>query len=532
MTIIALLFFVALMAIGGLALDMGRLYSLQGQIQTYVDNAALAGASQLDGQSNAICRAVDAIIGPTVANTCATPSKLVTGQQYFAAGTSQLSVLRLTFLSSLGADPGARGATPAAGDVVECTLDPPFTVTAAACNAAVIPDAAARFVEVRSNPETMSFFILPVMKVVTGGAVGAQTLYLKATAGYKSQFCDTTPMMICNPTEPTTNTDTNYPFTAISGEQILMKAGGAGSWAPGDFGWLNPPANAGGSECGGGGSQQVECMLALVNPLTQCFDFTGVGMQPGSATSTANGLNVRFDIYNASLGTGQTSSDPNFAPSVNVAKGICKLSGSNCNYNGNAACPNWSQETQDTQSSTQALIPFPRDSNIFADQDAGTVRFGNTTWAISRPTLCPGAATGQQCYWQINHGGTIPGSLATATRYQVYRYEIDNGLIPNKSGGSGENGNPKCNSSGINDSGRDRRTLILSVVNCHAWGISGNSVKNVTVVALMQMFLTEPVGLSYQGIPGNLNNVYGEVVGTIKPGDKTGVLHQFPVLYR
>jgi len=122
MTIIALLFFVALMAIGGLALDMGRLYSLQGQIQTYVDNAALAGASQLDGQSNAICRAVDAIIGPTVANTCATPSKLVTGQQYFAAGTSQLSVLRLTFLSSLGADPGARGATPAAGDVVELVL--------------------------------------------------------------------------------------------------------------------------------------------------------------------------------------------------------------------------------------------------------------------------------------------------------------------------------------------------------------------------------------------------------------------------
>src|SRR5215831_13239536 len=93
MTILSLIVFVMLMAVGGLAIDMGRLYSLQGQIQTYVDVTALASASQLDGQSGAICRAVAAAVGAN--NATCTASALLTGQQYFAAGSHQLSVQQL-----------------------------------------------------------------------------------------------------------------------------------------------------------------------------------------------------------------------------------------------------------------------------------------------------------------------------------------------------------------------------------------------------------------------------------------------------
>jgi hypothetical protein len=114
----------------------------------------------------------------------------------------------------------------------------------------------------------------------------------------------------------------------------------------------------------------------------------------------------------------------------------------------------------------------------------------------------------------------------------VYRYEIDNG-IPN-GGSNAENGNPTCSSSTpINNPNRDRRLLVMAVVNCQAWGIAGR-VGPVNVVAYVQMFLTEPVGLDSTGSPtnGNLDNIYGEVAGVIKPGDKTGVLHQSPALYR
>src|SRR5258708_13064933 len=67
-TILALIFFVMLMAVGGLAVDMGRLYSLQGQVQSYVDDAALASASQLDGQPGAICPPIDPPLGPLPLN--------------------------------------------------------------------------------------------------------------------------------------------------------------------------------------------------------------------------------------------------------------------------------------------------------------------------------------------------------------------------------------------------------------------------------------------------------------------------------
>jgi hypothetical protein len=216
--------------------------------------------------------------------------------------------------------------------------------------------------------------------------------------------------------------------------------------------------------------------------------------------------------------------DANFAPAANVTKGICQINGGSGNCKTSTSACQLNSFSIDPTAASKQLVRLPRDTNIQSDGNNGTVRFGNATWSAST-------------YWAANHPGVSypSGSLgSTPTRYAVYRYEIDNALIPNKSGGSGENGGPICSSqTPINTPNRDRRTLIMSVVNCKASGLHG-SQSNVPVVAYVKMFVTEPMGLDASGgtSSGNVNNIYGEVEGVIKPGDVTGTLHQSPLLYR
>src|SRR5690349_20547515 len=65
MTIPAIVFFVVCMALGGMAVDLQRVYGAHSQMQAYVDDVALAAAAELDGQSGAIARSFDAATGTT-----------------------------------------------------------------------------------------------------------------------------------------------------------------------------------------------------------------------------------------------------------------------------------------------------------------------------------------------------------------------------------------------------------------------------------------------------------------------------------
>ena len=52
----------------------------------------------------------------------------------------------------------------------------------------------------------------------------------------------------------------------------------------------------------------------------------------------------------------------------------------------------------------------------------------------------------------------------------------------------GEDGEPTCNSSSIDNPIRDRRVLIVAVMNCIQSGVKGNST-NVPVIDFMEVFL-------------------------------------------
>jgi hypothetical protein len=548
MTIPAIVFMVMIMAAGGFAIDLQRLYGAQGQVQAYVDEVALSAAGELDGQSGALTRAFDAAAGGTNG-----PLITGTGWQKLATDASSsttLSLQKVTFLSQLDTDPSAVGTTPTPTEVsnnwVLCT----YTRAAgggwnapspANCNTTSANEKAAKFVEVVVRQQTVSYVVLPVINAIANNFASSDqpplqgVLRLRATAGYIQQICDIAPMVMCNPNEPVGNANTAYPYTPTIGTQICMRTGGSGTtdcgssnngsaWVPGDFGWTNPPAGVGGTKCtnGSSGNPDLGCVLGLVDPLTQCIANDRVNVQPGEANSTSNGLNVRFDIYpSGSLGpANNTDTDSDFAPSVNVTKGVCRLNGGNCNYNGGNACSNLNQDSlTPTSPATQYTVRLPRDATF-------SNRVGNGSWDRS-------------AYWSANHSGLLPASLTNATRYQMYRYEIDNNLIPNKSGANGENGDHTnggtgnyCSSQpGINNPNRDRRILILAVINCVASGVNGNA-NNIPVVAYVKVFLTEPVGLDSTGAPSSSKAVYGEVIDVVKPNDVTGVVHIFPILFR
>jgi hypothetical protein len=117
-----------------------------------------------------------------------------------------------------------------------------------------------------------------------------------------------------------------------------------------------------------------------------------------------------------------------------------------------------------------------------------------------------------QAYWDTNFhtGGVYPNSWSNdpahlPSRHEVYRYEVDNGLIPTRSLGNpsgtpphlGEDGTPECYGGGagtISDD-PDRRLLYGAVINCIEYEdeMNGASGGPIPVETFASFFLTEPV---------------------------------------
>ena len=183
------------LAAGGMAVDLGRLFTLHTQLQQAADAAALAGAAELDGQANARQRAAAA---------------LVTNSQSFADGAADITFAPATFFSSLKPDVAATG------------------------------DDDARFIQVTVANRNLTTSLMGFVGGPGGLAANAQ-----AVAGRTVAACSVTPLMVCNPEEPA-GAVTETPFTANPGQQLRMNAhdGAADQWQPGDFGWLVPSGDA------------------------------------------------------------------------------------------------------------------------------------------------------------------------------------------------------------------------------------------------------------------------------------------------
>jgi hypothetical protein len=307
--------------------------------------------------------------------------------------------------------------------------------------------------------------------------------------------CRFPPLMICNPFE--TQGYHGFPADMVRGQQLLAKTKGSGdaAWAPGDFGLLDPPNNP--FDTGSNtGARRVAEEIARADPRA-CYS-DEVTLRPGVINSMRTGINVRFDMYqNPHFGGGSDRSNVQYRPARNVVKGMVNGTG-----RGGGAC---------APTTSAAAQKMPRDTCLQTGSCPTTLpaRLGDGNW--DRAT-----------YWSVNHPGVpMPPELAGAARYDFYRYEIDNAMIPNNVATGGENGNPQCYSGSTppNDN-PDRRVLYMAVINCIEQGpLTGGSNPDVEVERFMKMFVTEPVD------SGRETDIWLEFVDEVRPGADDGVLH-------
>ena len=495
----------ALIGAGGLAFDYAHMAALDTELQNAADQAALAAATQLDGQPNAIARAT------------AAAQSLLTNQTLFANDNlaSGITIPTVRFY-----------ATKAAAEA--------DTGTASSGTTAV--DSAAHFVRVAVLARTASFALTPIV------GVRPATLNAEAVAGLSSAICKVPPVMICNPNESgdPTFTVANYIGKGI---KLVSVGNGGGSWAPGNFGYLN-------SNGGSNGAPGLREALGWNTPPGDCIAATGVSTKPGASVSVTDALNTRFDIYDSNVsctGTGICSA------SINSAKDLVRPG----NANGGNACKlqnsGWQEVAAGQYLPTSATVPLttsitpaamghPRDmchavTSVTAGACASPI--GNGVWdrdAYFRANYKRANST----YWT---GGTGAGTWqnntglsAAATRYQVYVWEIANHgntidgvsvLAPRVASGNGASaltsyGQPQCSPAlgyGIglpSATTPDRRRISLAVVNCTANSVNGNST-NVPVEKWIEMFLVEP-SLNRRSGRTNAGDVYAEVISETTSG--------------
>jgi Flp pilus assembly protein TadG len=516
---------VALVAIGGIAFDYAHMAALDTELQQAADQAALAAATQLDGQTGAIARAT------------AAAQSLITNKTYFASNGSSTAVTvpTITFCSA---------------------FDDSKADTSAACSVTT-SDSAARVVWVKVGGRSANFALTPIVGVLNSGTVGGE-----AVAAMNSAVCKEPPVMMCNPAGG--SFDAN---SYIGRGLLLIATGGGGSYAPGDFGFLDV----------GAGASDLGKLMGYGTPPDKCVDVTSPSTEPGSLMSVIDQFNTRFDIYESgdSIGCFSQGKCP---PSANSRKDFIINHGSpytktNCGLVTGGGGNGWVASANPFRpvlspitdpryylnyTNTPDAMGYPRDKchsfnssgNCATAFSTPNARVGtgdwdiDTYWRVNHPTeavMLPSGVTGYPTSMNSTIRAVFPSnadaSRSYPTRYQVYRWELANAAteLAYKST-AGVQSQPVCEPPGWTPGGTtaDRRTIPVAVVNCA--GLNGKSTVNP--IDWVDTFLVQP-SADRSGSTGTYTSkgeIYVEVIGHTANG--TGgattqfIRHDRPYLIR
>jgi len=267
-------------------------------------------------------------------------------------------------------------------------------------------------------------------------------------------------------------------------------------YAAADYGFLNSPT------LGSDDASLIDGIAVLRPPV--CFRQRGVNLRQGLVRSAREGFNVRFDIYEEAMSDRSDSS--NYRPALNVRKGyVIPIDEGNQNACASRRGANWPIGSPPDQVTGLPLDgTWPDFSNM-----------GEGNWDLNT-------------YWRVNHQGKAPaledgsGNIVATSRYRVYRYEIEHGLVGDVSQG-GESGAPACYTGDDLTRIPDRRILHAAIINCQSVPSMDDTQANVPVAAFGKFFLTLPLQRSQ-------TDLYVELVGLVQPGD--GVSFDVVQLYR
>jgi Flp pilus assembly protein TadG len=504
----------AMIAAGGIAFDYAHMAGLHTELQQAADQAALAAATQLDGNSDSIQRAT------------AAAKSLVTNNALFA-------------------DSGGRAVT------VPTVV---FYATAADAEADANPVTvakSARFVKVLVGGKEAFFALTPVVGAFSSGDIAAA-----AVAGLKSQICKVPPLMMCNPDETASNL--LFDAAAYVGKGIwLVAGGGVGQWAPGDFGYLK---NTGGSDPTT--TPYLRKLLGWTEIPGDCVDVQVANTKPGLNDTVTKALNTRFDIYDNG-GGGDFSCPTGGAcpPAFNDVKDVMLPASSSgktadCTYGnggngwqlpdkdyyGSNNFPDVSKAAGPTSPPADAVMGLPR------DECHVTIKGGKANQLTVTNNNCADKRVGngvwdRDAYFKVNYGWDSAtwqantGLPATATRYQVYTWEIAHNLpAPPHTIGSGSKAltsyySPRAQCPfAFDPSVPERRKLTVAVVDCSADLVKG-STPDVPIRKWIDVFLVEP---SIDRERTAKKDVYIEVIGetTVASSKGSGTLRNVPYLIK
>lgn len=478
----------ALIGIAGVGFDYARLATMDTELQNAADQAALAAATQLDGQSDSMTRATSAASALVSNNT------LLSNDSKGQA----ITVDSVQFYAT-------RDAAESEGAVA---TDPKL----------------ARFVRVSIAAREAFYALTPVVGALSSGNIDAN-----ATAGMGSAICKVPPVMMCNPgTNPAT-----VDIDGLKGKGVLLKANGSGTWAPGDFGFLDV----------GAGANDLGKLLGYANPPGDCVATDMVTTEPGAMMNVINYLNTRFDIYNTVDGSANCYSGSMCPPSDNSRKDVVQevsgggggtLTKNDCQLANNANQKGWKLTPapyRPTQAETYTKqiadgdrtawpdhMGYPRDiCHAFAKDTSalagGCGRIGDGTWDVD-------------AYWQANYKTSYAGqvdSLSKPTRYDVYRWERSHGTASRSFASGSKNyvdyKAAMCRSpSAPAASAPDRRVIPVAVVDCT--GMNGKADR--APLDFVDAFLVEPsVDRKFGGKDyTQFGDIYVEIIG--RTGQGTG----------
>ncbi len=488
---------IPIIALAGLAFDYTRLAGMDTELQNAADQAALAGATQLDRQSGAIDRAIAAIQGGLVQNSTFFANDSA-DQTVDVSEATQIVFYRNRADAEAGTNP------------------------IAATDTGLFADA--RFVEVTVDTRAANYALTPIVGAVSG------SLNAQAVAGLGSAVCRIPPLMVCNPDEPesgTVTTETPIDITGRIGDGLLTKpGGGSNGWGPGVYGYLR---------VGGAGANEVRRALGWNGPPGDCISQDGVDQitvdtETGNIANGPAAINTRFDIYNSN---GCVDGDANCSPAFNVRKDLVRPVASPVDDKTCAINSDWEEPINPYRPTDLNPLPsttpigsmgHPRDiCHALEDGQPGNCKddfFGNGVWD-------------RAAYFRTHYGSAFNwqgiGALGpNVTRYETYLYEIDNAgsaLVDTATGIPGNGMQPPTPATTRNQAvcgpalgapattTGDRRVMSVAVINCRLHNVQGFT-PDLPVLTWIDVFLVQPsLDRPNDGKFTGKDDIYVEIIG-------------------
>ena len=359
----------AIFLIVALSFDLGRRASTQTELQSFVDNVALAAAGELDGKAGSRARARAAaanLIEDSFVFGTETDKEL--GRQLKGA-----TDFNLAFYSSLPSDDQAA--------LTNRILDSNTT-----------GDLIARFVHISLYEDALPDgedrrvtvpWVFGRLLLLFGSSLPDEEVGAEAVAGFTSLGCGQAPIFFCMPqTGPGPISDWD-PANHI-GENILFRTqGGSNKWSPGNFSWLDVISMVGdqakvdtGSPCFGlSGSTLYNCLIAADGLLTYCIESGTVDLLPGNKDGIAPaGFNTRFDMFNATVQ--QDANTSIFKPAPIVTKP----------YQTDTTCPSTAEQTANDTTDflpDDCFASGTIEGNGCLNYDS-EIRYGDGDWSMAR----------------------------------------------------------------------------------------------------------------------------------------------------